>query len=68
MGIDEIILGKTIDREESSGPSTLRGQGEEEELSVRDQDRVARVAKTKRRKYFKREGMIKCVKHCLKVK
>lgn len=36
MGIDEIILGKNIDREESSGPSTLRGQGEEEELSVRD--------------------------------
>ena len=36
-------------------------------VSQRDQDRVARLTKANRRKYFQKEGMVNCVTHLLEV-
>lgn len=71
MGIDEIILRKNNDGKErgegSSGPPTLRGK-RRGAVSKRDQHGVVRGMKARRKIYFKKEEMVKCVKHCLKVK
>lgn len=75
MGIDATILRESIDieekGEESSGLPKCRGQAEKEELSAKkDKNGVARVTKARKggKNYFKKERMVKYVKHCLKVK
>lgn len=75
MGIDETILRQCIDieekGEESSGLPTCRGQAEKEELSAKKRSKwsgQSHKSQEGKKYYFKKEGMVKYAKHCLKVK
>lgn len=76
MGIDETILRQCIDieekGEESSGLPTCRGQAEKEELSAKKKrskwSGQSHKSQEGKKYYFKKEGMVKYAKHCLKVK
>lgn len=70
MRIDEIVLGESIDRDEK-GPQDLQHLGvRQRKGSCQQETKMEWPESQKPREgnISKRLGMVKCVKHCLKVK